>query len=447
MSTGLSQAYLSTTATSVNPDSLTQAQLLAGVSGWAVCFANMSSATANTGAGAMGYNSGNIYVSGTVGYALNQSVSSPSVQTQSATYAATGGTAPNFTITLSPVPASLVNGLRASIYVSAAGTTGSNTLNVNGLGARNVYQMGSGGGVSAVVNGFMPINAQLDLEYNTALNTGAGGWMIKNPVPVFIGSGGRKNLVVTYSQSNATFTVTADQLLVEDSVGNQTRLVNVSLSIPAGTAASAGQSGYSSGIANSYASGNWYPIFISYNPSTGVLIGLVDLAYSTTNASNPATGGNQPTNPVTGYTQNCLVDAGRMKASSAPWYWYPRIVNNFDWSYTLGTYLTTSVMAASGNYSTAATVQVRGQGYPFPPWASKVKTQMYTPAVSAATQPSSAWGTTVNATTLAYMGYNATTGSADGTILYEQIMESNNFYMTSGAATIYCFAYGATNNF
>jgi len=129
------------------------------------------------GSGMVGYNPVVAYAAGTVGAALNGAFTSSAVQSQTATFAVTGGTAPAFTATLNPAPTALVTGLRCSIYVAAAGTTGSNTFNLNALGAEQVYQFGAGG-VSDLRPGNMPPGAYLDLEYNANISA----WLILNPV-------------------------------------------------------------------------------------------------------------------------------------------------------------------------------------------------------------------------------------------------------------------------
>ena len=58
----------------------------------------------------------------------------------------TAGTAPNFTITTaSPAVAAYVTGQRFTVVFNADGTTGSNTINVNALGAKNVKQYDADG--------------------------------------------------------------------------------------------------------------------------------------------------------------------------------------------------------------------------------------------------------------------------------------------------------------
>ena len=66
---------------------------------------------------------------------------------QNQTYQAftTAGSAPNFTLSPSPAIGTLANGQEFEVTFNSAGTTGSNTLNVSGKGAKNLKQYDSAG--------------------------------------------------------------------------------------------------------------------------------------------------------------------------------------------------------------------------------------------------------------------------------------------------------------
>ncbi|CAN0620567.1 conserved protein of unknown function [Burkholderia multivorans] len=85
------------------------------------------------------------------------------IQTQAGTAFATGGVAPNFTLTPAPTVQSLVAPLRFRVKFNAAGTTGSNTLNISGLGAVALMQYGPGGVLQPAV---IPSGLLSDVEYN-----------------------------------------------------------------------------------------------------------------------------------------------------------------------------------------------------------------------------------------------------------------------------------------
>ena len=94
-------------------------------------------------------------------------------QVQLATAFTSGGTAPAFTLTPSPAIASYAANQRFRVKAHAAGTTGSNTLNVSGLGVKNLKQYDSAGAkIPAVV-----VSGQLfDAEYDGT------DFVILNPV-------------------------------------------------------------------------------------------------------------------------------------------------------------------------------------------------------------------------------------------------------------------------
>lgn len=69
--------------------------------------------------------------------------SAPDIQKQSFAYGTVGGTANAITLTNSPVITSYVNGL-ALTFKATATNTSSTTVNVDGLGAKNIYKMVEG---------------------------------------------------------------------------------------------------------------------------------------------------------------------------------------------------------------------------------------------------------------------------------------------------------------
>ncbi|MBA4709596.1 complement C1q domain-containing protein, partial [Aquitalea aquatica] len=85
------------------------------------------------------------------------------VQTQAGTAFQAGGTAPAYTLAPSPAITAYASGQRFRVAFGAAGTTGSNTLNISGLGAVSLKQYGPDGTlVPAVIPGPM----LSDVEYN-----------------------------------------------------------------------------------------------------------------------------------------------------------------------------------------------------------------------------------------------------------------------------------------
>ena len=100
--------------------------------------------TLTPGATAFSFNSGDV-VTHTVtaeqikdmGDAILTSVQQSGAQTQAHTYAVATGSSNAFAVTLSPIPAAYVAGLRVQ-FIANFTNTGPCTLNVNGLGAKNI---------------------------------------------------------------------------------------------------------------------------------------------------------------------------------------------------------------------------------------------------------------------------------------------------------------------
>jgi hypothetical protein len=90
-------------------------------------------------------------------------VSATSLQTQSATAFTTAGAAPAYTLTPTPAATAYSTALRFRVKFNAAGTTGSNTLNVSGLGVKNLKQYDATG---AKVAAIVAANQLADVEYD-----------------------------------------------------------------------------------------------------------------------------------------------------------------------------------------------------------------------------------------------------------------------------------------
>lgn len=84
------------------------------------------------------------------------------IQKQSFSYATATGAVNTYAITLSPVPTVYTTGMRISFYSNLANTTTA-TVNVNGLGARNLRKLG---GTSEVVLGDIVANQIVEAVYD-----------------------------------------------------------------------------------------------------------------------------------------------------------------------------------------------------------------------------------------------------------------------------------------
>jgi hypothetical protein len=92
---------------------------------------------------------------------------------------ASGGSANALTITPNSDFGSLDNG-RIIAFRASLSNTAAATLNVNGLGAKNIRKMSPSGDVAVVANDIR-INGLYIVMYSTALDGGTGAWCLLNP--------------------------------------------------------------------------------------------------------------------------------------------------------------------------------------------------------------------------------------------------------------------------
>lgn len=84
------------------------------------------------------------------------------IQTQAGTAFTTGGTAPAYTLAPTPAITAYANNQRFNVTFASAGTTGSNSINVNGLGAVPLRQFAADGTlVSAIITAGMNSDVQI----------------------------------------------------------------------------------------------------------------------------------------------------------------------------------------------------------------------------------------------------------------------------------------------
>ncbi len=85
------------------------------------------------------------------------------LQAQDKTAFTTAGAAPAFTVTTNPAYGAYATNQRMRVKFHAAGTTGSNTLNRDGLGAKNLMCYNTNG---VKVRAVVPLNQLVDIEYD-----------------------------------------------------------------------------------------------------------------------------------------------------------------------------------------------------------------------------------------------------------------------------------------
>ena len=98
------------------------------------------------------------------------------------------GTEPAFTLTYTTAPAAYVQG-QVFTFKAHASPTGSVTANVNSLGAKKVYDKA---GSAQLGSGAWAINTRVQLSYDSALDSAAGGfvWLNQGQVQVYTAGSG-----------------------------------------------------------------------------------------------------------------------------------------------------------------------------------------------------------------------------------------------------------------
>lgn len=223
-----------------------------------------------------------LYCNGTAFYTVGRTASA--LQSQAATAFTSADTAPSFTLTPVPAITAYAANQRFRVKFHAAGA-GSNTMNVSGLGAKNLCQYDSGGNKVAAV---IAANQLADLEYDGT------DFVILDPLPPVVAApvaqssviGASSNLRASATGANSTVTVSANEIVLESS-GNAyavARAVSVSIN-----SAAVGVNGLDAGV---LAASTWYSVWVIWNGAA--VAGLLSLS------------ANAPTMP-SGYTHKARV--------------------------------------------------------------------------------------------------------------------------------------------
>lgn len=116
--------------------------------------------------------------------------------------ATTGGTANTITLTASSPFTAYADGMFVT-FRAALDNTGAATLNVNSIGAKNIYKQ-SLTGDPALVGGEIQAGALYRLVYVAALNSAAGGWLIVEASKENAGRGHIYGLTLANNASDST---------------------------------------------------------------------------------------------------------------------------------------------------------------------------------------------------------------------------------------------------
>lgn len=133
------------------------------------------------------------------------------------------GTANAITVTLSSAVTAYFDGLRFS-FKAANTNTATTTINVNGLGAKTAVIFGSSSGEKPLTAGVIRAGCVYDAVYLAALNSSAGGWLIKNVSESFV-----------YTERNSNYTAVA-----ADSFGTSKFTASATLSLTAAATLTSG---------------------------------------------------------------------------------------------------------------------------------------------------------------------------------------------------------------
>lgn len=221
--------------------------------------------------------------------ASGNAMSAGQIQAQTVTAFLAGGSAPNYTLTVVPAIAAYAANQRFRVAFAATGNLGSNTLNVNGLGAKSLLQYDAVGNLVPVqvFNGLLS-----DVEYNGT------AFVVLDPPPQSDAVGASMlNLVSSLGALGTSTNFTIDEIVAKTAPGGGS-VVGASLTLSF-NGATTGTNGMDTGT---LPLSGWVAIYAIYNPTTATWATL-GVNASTTVAPSFYAGGHMPT----GYVYSCLM--------------------------------------------------------------------------------------------------------------------------------------------
>ena len=224
------------------------------------------------------------------------------IQNQALTAFTTAGS--SGALTLTPVPAiqSYAAPLRFRVKFSQA-STGTDTINVSGLGAKNLKQYDSTGAKVAAV---FAANQLADVEYDGT------DFVLLDQLPTTLAQRRQslRGAAIKWKASangiSANIVCSADSVVVANTAGDSTVVDTIALTLNTAVSASATVDGMASGAV---AANTWYGIYVWTNSTTGVKRLTGDTAYTT---------GLPPTPPAPGFDLWARRSAFLTDASSLP---------------------------------------------------------------------------------------------------------------------------------
>jgi hypothetical protein len=321
-------------------------------------------------------------------------------QTQNGTAFTTAGAAPNFTLTPVPALTALAANQRFRVKFNAAGTTGSNTLNISGLGAVALMQFDSNGNLQPAI---VPSGLLSDVEYNGTY------CVVLDPVsPKMSVVGSMRSLKMYISAASASATLTADEIIVETALGGmayQLSSFNKTINL-----AMTGAGGMDTGSAP--VSG-YVGIYAIYNPTTATAALLATNAASL--VGNVYGGANMPS----GYTASALISVWPTNASSQL---KTGLQIDRDIGITLATaYSTSSVVGTPSGVSITTIVPVNARAI--------------MGELSVASTVASSLALSVSADALGTSQQNVTLNSSSGAANYRMLLQQPQAFYFSSASS------------
>lgn len=229
-------------------------------------------------------------------------VTAGQVVQQTLTAFTTGGVSGELTLTPSPAISAYAAPLRYSIKFSQ-NSTGSDTINISGAGAKSLKQYSSTGAKVAAV---FAANQYSDIVYDGT------DWVLMDALPVTATQrrqglrGAATNWKASANGISANIVCSADSVVLANTAGDPTAVDSIALTLNTAAAASAAVDGMASGAV---AANTWYGIYVWTNSTTGVKRLTGDTAYTT---------GLPPTPPAPGFDLWARRSAFLTDASSLP---------------------------------------------------------------------------------------------------------------------------------
>ena len=347
------------------------------------------------------------------------------IQKNAAAVCANTGSANTLRGAYSPEISALVGGMTLYLRAAAANTSTSPSFSPNYPTIADKIIV-KGNNLPLAAGDIAGDGHWLELQYDAPLDR----WVLQNPATgvsqpsVAVVQGLFKNLAASATGTNATVTVSADEIVVEDTSNTYKTLRAVSLSI---NSAGSGANGLDTG---SIAASTWYSVWVIHNPTTQTTAGLLSLSQTA------------PTMP-SGYTYRARVGWVRTDATGDK---YPlsfsQAGRNTQYKVAAGSNLTLLPQMVSGVQGTYGTTLVAvAVGNYVPPTASRIRGTAFNGGTNIQVSPNSV------ATTVGTVGiFNTLAANQDNKFNFDFALESTNIYYASPAASAAVHCVGWEDN-